>query len=100
MRFSFQSFKKVRIWLNGNSFSDLRSLINTMQKVYSFACLCEPAKNKLIRLNKTALYNEEFVNAGIIDCGCLINSTGKLVDYDRVANKIDIPKLCGAISPC
>ena len=59
-----------------------------MQKLRSSACLCNPIQNKplwlnkLVRLNKAVLYNEEFVNAGIVDCGHLINSASELLDYD------------------
>ena len=62
-----------------------------MQKLYSYAYLCEPIPNKLlwlnklVRLNKAVLYNEEFVNAGIVDYGHLINSAGEIF------KKIDIP---------
>ena len=75
----------------------LRNLINTMQKLYSYACLCEPIQNKplwlnkLVRLNKAVLYNEELVNAGIVDYGHLINSAGEILDHDRVTKKFDIP---------
>ena len=54
-------------------FRTLRNIINTMQKLHSYACLCEPILNKpiwlnkLVRLNKAVLYYEEFVNAGIVD---------------------------------
>ena len=37
------------------------------------------------------LYNEEFVNAGIVDYGHLINSAGEILDYDGVTKKFDIP---------
>ena len=59
--------------------------------------MCEPIQNKplwlnkLVRLNKTVLYNEVFVNAGIVDYGHLINSAGELLDYDGVTKKFDIP---------
>ena len=78
-------------------FRTLRNLINTMQKLYSDTCLCEPIQkktlwlNKLVRLNKAVLYNEEFVNAGIVDYGHLINSAGEILDYDGVTKKFDIP---------
>ena len=78
-------------------FQTLRNLIDTMQKLYSYTCLCEPIQNKplwlnkLVRLNKAVLYNEEFVNAGIVDYGHFINSAGELLDYDGVTKKFDIP---------
>ena len=59
--------------------------------------MCEPIQNKplwlnkLVRLNKTVLFNELFVNAGIVDYGHLINSAGELLDYDGVTKKFDIP---------
>ena len=66
--------------------------------------------NKLVRINKVILYNEEFVNAGIVDYGHLINSAGEILDYDRVTEKFDIPannfsfieftKLCVALPSC
>ena len=77
-------------------FRTLRNLINTMLKTYSYTCLCEPIQNKpswlnkLVRLNKAVLYNEEFDNAGIVDYGHLINSAGEILDYDRVTKKFDI----------
>ena len=43
-------------------FRTLRNLINTMQKLYSYTCLCEPIQNKplwlnkLVRLNTVRLY--------------------------------------------
>ena len=94
----------------------LRNLIITMQKLYSYTSLCEPIQNKplwlnkLVRLNKAALYNEKFVNTGIVDYGHLINSAGEILDYDGVTKKFDIPhynssfiefiKLCAAIPSC
>ena len=45
----------------------------------------------MVRLNKAVLYNEEFVNAGIVDYGHLINSAGEIFNYDRVAKKFAIP---------
>ena len=74
-----------------------KNLINTMQKLYSCACLCKPIQNKplwlnkLVRLNKAVLYNKEFVKPGIIDCGHLINSIGEVLDYDRFTEKFNIP---------
>ena len=59
--------------------------------------MCEPIQNKplwlnkLVRLNKAVLYNEEFVNAGIVDYGHLINLAGEILDYDGVTIKFDIP---------
>ena len=98
------------------TFWTLRNLINTLQKLYSYACLCEPIKNKLlwliklIRLNNAVLYNEVFVNAEIVDYGHLINSTGEILDYYRATEKFGIPpnnssfielsKLCAALSSC
>ena len=97
-------------------FRTLRNLIITMQKLYSYTCLCEPIQNKplwlnkLVRLNKAVLYNEEFVNAGIVDYGHLINSAGEILDYGGVTEKFHIPrnnssfiefiKLCAAIPSC
>ena len=78
-------------------FRTLGNLINTMQKLYFYTCLCEPIQNKplwlnkLVRLNKAVLYNEVFVNAGIVNYGHLINSAGELLDYDGVTKKFDIP---------
>ena len=46
--------------------------------------------NKLVRLNKAALYDEEFVNAEIKDCGHFINSASEILDYDRDTEKISI----------
>ena len=80
-------------------FRTLRNLIITMQKLYSYTCLCEPIQNKLlwlnklVRLNKAVLYNEEFVNAGIVDYGHLINSAGEILDYDGVTEKFHIPRV-------
>ena len=87
-----------------------------MQKLYSYTCLCEPIQNKplwlnkLVRLNKAVLYNEEFVNAKIVDNGHLIDSVGEILDYDEVIKKFAIPpndssfikftKLCAAIPSC
>ena len=98
------------------SFRTLRNLIKTIQKLYSYACLCEPIQNKplwlnkLVRLNKAVLYNEEFVNAGITDYGQFVNSVGEILDYDGVTEKFDIPlnnssfieftKLCAALPSC
>ena len=78
--------------------------------------MCEPIQNKplrlnkLVRLNKAVLYNEEFVNAGIVDYGHLINSAGELLDYDGVTEKfhispnnssfIEFIKLCAALPFC
>ena len=42
----------------------------------------------MVRLNKAVLYNEEFVNAGIVDYGHLINSAGELLDYDKVIENL------------
>ena len=97
-------------------FWTLRNLNINMQKLYSYTCLCKPIQskplwlNKLVCLNKAALYNEEFVNAGIVDYGQLINSAGEILDYDRVIEKFDIPpnncffivytKLCAALPSC
>ena len=59
--------------------------------------MCEPIQkktlwiNKLVRLNKAVLYDEEFVNTGIVDYGHLINSAGKILDYDGVTKKFNIP---------
>ena len=77
--------------------------------------MCEPIQNKplwlnkLVRLNQAVLYNEEFFNAGIVDYGHSINLAGKILDYDRVIEKFDIPpnnssfieftKLCAAALP-
>ena len=67
-----------------------------MQKLYSPACLYEPLQNKplwlnkLVRINKAVLYNEKFVNAGIVDYGHLINLAGEILDYERVTEKFDI----------
>ena len=44
--------------------------------------------NKLVRLNKSVLYNEVFVNAEIIDYGQLINSAGEILNYDRVTKNL------------
>ena len=85
-------------------FRTLRNLVNTMQKPYSYACLCEPIQNKplwlnkLVRLNKAVLYNEEFVNPRIVDYGHLINSAGEILDYDRVTKKFDSPPNNSSIS--
>ena len=46
----------------------------------------------MVRLNKAVLYNEEFVNAGIVDYGHLINSAGEILDYDRDTEKFHIPR--------
>ena len=66
--------------------------------------------NKLVLLNKAVLYNEEFVNARIVDYDNLINSAGETLDNDRVTKKFDIPpnnssfieftKLCAALPFC
>ena len=59
----------------------MRNLINFMQKLYPSAFLGEFVQNKPLRLNKlvhlnnAALYNEEFVNAEVIDCGHQCRST-------------------------
>ena len=95
------------------SFRTLRILIDIMQKLRSSGCLCDPIKNKplwlnkLVRSNKAVLYNEELANAGIVECGHLINSAGEILDYDRVTNNFDIfsnnssfiefTKLCASI---
>ena len=87
-----------------------------MQKLYSYTCLYETTQNKplslnkLIRLNKAVLHNEEFVNAGIVDYGHLINSAGEMLDYDGATEKFHIPrnnssfiefiKVCAAIPSC
>ena len=97
-------------------FRTLRNLINTMQKLYSYACLCETIQNKplwlnkLVRLNKAVWYNEEFVNVGIVAYGHLINSAGEILDYVRVTEIFDIlpnntsfiefTKLCAALPCC
>ena len=47
--------------------------------------------HKLVRLNKAVLYNKEFFNVRIVDYGYLIDSAGKILDYDRVTKKFDIP---------
>ena len=86
----------------GNHLETLRSPFGALQTELrqrhdSYTCLSEPIQNKplwlnkLVRLNKTVLYNEEFVNAGIVDYGHLINSAGELWDYDGVTKKFDIP---------
>ena len=64
----------------------------------------------MLRLNKAVLYNEEFVNAEIVDNGHLINSAGEILDCDRITKKFDIPsnnssfigfsKLCTALPSC
>ena len=77
-------------------FRTLRKFIDTMQKLSSSSCLCNPIQNKplwlnkLVRLNKAVLYNEEFVNAGIIDYGHLVHSAGETLEYDKATKKFDI----------
>ena len=87
-----------------------------MQKLRSSTCLCNPIQNKpfwlnkLVCSNKVVLYNEEFVNAGIVDYGHLISSAGEILNYDRVNKKLDIfpnnssfiefTKLCAATPSC
>ena len=56
------------------------------------------------------MYNEEFVNAEIVDYCHLINSASEILDYDGVTKKFYIPrnnssfiefiKLCAAIPSC
>ena len=71
------------------SFRTLRTITNAVLKLFYYTCLCEPIQNKpfwlnkLVCSNKAVLYNEEFVNAGIVDYGHLINSAGEILDYEN-----------------
>ena len=74
-----------------------------MQKLYSYACLCEPIQNKplwlnkLVCLNKAELYNEEFFNAGIVDYDRV---TEKFVIHPNNSSFIEFIKLCAALLSC
>ena len=97
-------------------FRTLRTLINTMRKLYSYACLSEPIQNKplwvnkLVRFDKAVLYNEEFVNVGTVDYGHLSNWASEILHNNKVTEKFDIPpnnssfieytKLCAVLSSC
>ena len=79
-------------------FRALRNLIDTARKLDKCTSLCRAAVrdkqnlfglNNLLRYRRKAIFNEEFVNAGIFWFRSH-NSDGELMQYDSIAQKFDL----------
>ena len=67
------------------------SYINKFELIFMNIKALRALRNSLPKFTAAVLYNEKFVNAGIVDYGHLINSAGEILNYDRVTKKFDIP---------